>query len=141
MLNFTNGTEGTNTINSFTNASDDTRWFMVGEIMPQEDLFRMQKMKDDFTSIEFSGGILVAQIVMEGITKKQLKAFHGDLTIIYQDYEIPFLVFKYKKMSFEVPIIAHVDFNQKISASHLCIQVVERKNHVLKSLCINIIDF
>jgi len=108
----------------------NTRDFTVEKIIPQEDLSRMQKINDDSVYIEGSEKLTLIQIIIQGITKKDMKAFKGDLTIIHQDYDVPFIVLKYKGMRFEVPIAFGT--HEKVNTSHLCIQVVERKNHVLK---------
>lgn len=77
-------------------------------------------------------GSLEIFIVLNNISKKEVKEFNGDLSIIYQDYKIPFIILKYKKMSFDIPLVNLIDLN--IDNNMLSIYVIDENNHTLKNI-------
>ena len=69
-------------------------------------------------------------IVLNSITKKEQKELKSSLSVIYQNYEIPFLILKYKHMSFDLPLMPNTRVNTY--TNRLLIYIIDSKGYVLK---------
>lgn len=75
------------------------------------------------------GGWMDAYIVLDSITSGEAKEFAGSLSVIVQDYEVPMLVVKYKKMSFDMPL-----FGTPPCGNVLNITVIDLRNYIVRHI-------
>lgn len=103
----------------------------VGKPLPEPWYSSLAAVKGErsFCVTNTSGGIDVF-VVLDGISAKELDEFKGSLSVIYQDLELPFLVLKYAKMSFDMPLLKQ---EKALSGNALNIYVVELKGFILRS--------
>lgn len=66
-------------------------------------------------------------IILKNITKRELKEIEGDLSVIFQDYELPMLILKYKNMSFDLALQGKLP-----DGNAMRIITVEMKEHIIK---------
>ena len=106
--------------------------FQVGKPLPEPIYSSLAKVKGEraFCSVNAGGGVDV-YVVLDGISGKELEEYKGDVSLIYQDYELPFLVLKYKNDSFDMPLLRQ---DNEFFGNALTIHIVELKGFVLKSL-------
>ncbi len=71
-------------------------------------------------------------IVMNKILKKELEEFKGSLSVIYQNYKIPFMIIKYKHMSFDMPLIPNINVNNFTNS--LTIHIIDSNGYILKEM-------
>jgi hypothetical protein len=83
-----------------------------------------------FLSRENTG--LTAYIVLNSITKHELNEFKSSVTVIYQNYEIPFLILKYKTMSYDMPLISSPGANSYTNS--LTIYIIDLNGYILKDI-------
>lgn len=107
--------------------------FQVGKQVPKSVLSGLSMVKGDrvFATNANSGKALEIFIVMRNLLKKESKELKGPVTVIFQDFEVPFLVLKYNKMSFEAPLIDITEIDEEKNA--LTVYVIDEKNYILKS--------
>lgn len=105
---------------------------IVNKQVPVSTLKMLSLEKGDRAFDTYRYGSLEIFIVLNNISKEEVKEFNGNFSIIYQDYQIPFIVLKYKKMSFDIPLINLIDFDT--SNNMLSIYLVDENNHILKSI-------
>jgi len=84
---------------------------IVNKQVPVSTLKMLSSEKGDRAFDTYRYGSLEIFIVLNNISKEEVKEFNGNFSIIYQDYQIPFIVLKYKKMSFDIPLINLIDFD------------------------------
>lgn len=103
--------------------------YQVGKQVPPNFLKSIESSNEERNFLSFNEHGLTACIILNNITKDELKEFQGNLTVIYKDLEVPFLVLKYKNSSFEFPIFS----NESLSVSNkLTIMVIELNGFILK---------
>ena len=102
----------------------------VGQQVPPHMLSELQKVNGERAFVTYTDTAMTAFIVLKDIEKFELKEFKGSVTVVYQDYEVPFLVLKYKKASFDMPLTYHGDF----LPNQLNIYVVELNGFVMKHM-------
>lgn len=105
---------------------------MINQEVPASVLKMLSLEKGDRAFDTYRYGSLEVFIVLNNISKKEVKEFNGDLSIIYQNYKIPFIVLKYKKMSFDIPLINLIDLDT--NNNMMSIYVVDENNHTLKNI-------
>jgi hypothetical protein len=77
-------------------------------------------------------GTLEIFIVLNNISQQKVREFNGDISVIYQDYKVPFIILKYKKMSFDIPLVNLIDID--IDKNMLSIFVVDENSYILKNI-------
>jgi hypothetical protein len=103
--------------------------YQVGKQVPPNFLKSIENSKTERNFLSFNEHGLTACVILNNITKNELKEFQGNLTVIFKDLEIPFLVLKFKDSSFEFPIFS----NESLSVSNkLTIMFIELNGFILK---------
>jgi len=82
----------------------------VGKQVPINMLKELNKGSGERAFIVYTKSSMTAFIVLDNITKNEIKNHKGNLTVIYQDYQIPFLVLNYKNSSYDMPLSYSGDF-------------------------------
>lgn len=100
--------------------------------VPQSMLSMLMEETGDRTFISRDDTGLTAYVVMNSITKHELKEFHQDVTVIYQNYEIPFVIFKYKNMSYDMPLIPTKNINTFTNS--LTIYIIDSNGYILRQI-------
>lgn len=103
--------------------------YQVGKQVPPTFLKSIENSKVERNFLSFNEHGLTACIILNNITKEELKEYQGNLTVIYKDLEVPFLVLKFKNSSFEFPIFV----NESLTVSNkLTIMFIELNGFILK---------
>jgi hypothetical protein len=112
--------------------------FIKNKQVPIEFLdFLLEGGTSDRCFIDYAAGFNV-YIVLKDISKHELKEFEEDLSVIFQNFDLPFLVLKYKQMSFEMPLIPI----EKIEYSNvLVITIIDSNGFIVKHLRFLTLDF
>ncbi len=102
----------------------------VGKPLPEPLYGSLAAVKGErsFCVVNAGGGIDV-YVVLNGISAKELEEYKGNVSVIFQDYELPFLVLKYKNDSFDMPMFRQ---EHELVGNALTIHIVELKGFVLK---------
>ena len=102
----------------------------VGKQVPPQMLSELSKVNGERAFVTYTDTSMTAFIVLQDIQKSELKEFKGTLTVIYQDFEVPMLVLKYKNASFDMPLTYHGDF----LPNALNIYIIELNGMILKHI-------
>ena len=103
--------------------------YQVGKQVPPNFLKSIESSNEERNFLSFNEHGLTACIILNNITKDELKEYQGNLTVIYKDLEMPFLVIKFKDSSFEFPIFS----NDSLTVSNkLTIMFIELNGFILK---------
>ncbi|WP_418181371.1 hypothetical protein ACNSOL_11770 (plasmid) [Aliarcobacter lanthieri] len=103
--------------------------YQVGKQVPPNFLKNIESSNEERNFLSFNEHGLTACIILNNITKEELKEYQGNLTVIYKDLALPFLVLKFKDSSFEFPIFP----NKALSVSNkLTIMFIELNGFILK---------
>ena len=108
--------------------------FAVGKPVPEGTRSNLQKMQGERCFLTYSDAGLLVTIVLRSISKKEIEEFKDSLSVIYQEFEVPFLVLKYKKMSFDMPILPMEDMRFTKGANSLIIHVIDHNGFILKGI-------
>ena len=100
--------------------------------VPSHLLGELSKAQGERAFLSYGASGLEAYIVLSEITKSELKEFKGSLTVIYQDYEVPFVILKYKNMSFDMPIFPKEGVPEV--GNHLKIFAIELNGYIAKGI-------
>jgi len=106
--------------------------YSINKQVPEKLLTELQKESGDRAFFNRSNLGLEVFIVMENISKHELKEFKNSLSLIYQDYDIPFLILKYKKMSFDIPLISNQNVHNNTNS--LNIYIIDSQGYILKHM-------
>ena len=106
--------------------------YSINKQVPKSLLTELQKESGDRVFFNRSDLGLEIFIVMENISKHELKEFRDSFSLIYQNYDIPFLILKYKKMSFDMPLMPNV--NVSSSTNSLNVYIIDTHGYVLKHM-------
>jgi hypothetical protein len=109
-----------------------TEIYIKNTQVPQPLLTLLKQASGDRAFFNRSETGLEAFIVLNGITKKELEEFNGSLSVIYQDYGIPFIILKYECMSFDMPLLPNLAVDN--FASSLTVYVIDSKDYILKQI-------
>jgi tRNA G10 N-methylase Trm11 len=104
--------------------------YQINKVVPQPLLSQLQKVEGDRAFCSLGKDGINIFIVIEDISKKEFKEFKRDLTVIYQDYQIPFLILKYKTMSFNMPLT----LNEPLEGNATNIFIIEHNGYILKQI-------
>lgn len=103
--------------------------YTVNRQVPKGLVDYLEKGSGERTFLRITESSINAFIVLNNITKNEIKEFKGDLSVIFQDYEIPFLTIKYKTISFNMPII---NKDKSYWTNILTVFVIDSKGYVLR---------
>lgn len=106
--------------------------FTKNKQVPLTLLTILEEESGDRAFVNRSESGLKVFIVMNKISKKELEEFKGSVSVIYQNYEIPFMILKYKHMSFDMPLIP----NTKVDnfTNFLTIYIIDSNGYILKEM-------
>ena len=102
----------------------------IGKQVPPQMLKELSKVNGERAFVTYTESSMTAFVVLDGIQKSELKEFKGTVTVIYQDFEVPMLVLKYKKASFDMPLTYHGDF----LPNALNIYLIELNGFIMKQI-------
>jgi len=105
--------------------------FQIGKKVPSEFAKELDKASGERAFCDTQLGALNVYILLDGITKSELKEAAEGLHVIYQDFGIPFLVLKYKSMSFDLPLFSK---NEQPVGNALNIYFIELNSYALKHM-------
>jgi len=105
--------------------------FQVNKRVPEEFALELNKASGERSFCDTQLGSLNVYIILDGISKSELKEIAEDVHVIYQDFGIPFLVFKYKNMSFDLPLFSK---DGKKIGNALTIYFIELNGYMLKHM-------
>jgi len=104
--------------------------YKINKQVPPGLLEELKKTNEERTFLTYDGKGITAYIILKDITRNELKQYTSNLTVVYKDLEIPFLVLKYKENSFDIPIFP----NESLEiANKLDILIVDLNGYILKS--------
>ncbi len=105
--------------------------YEINKIVPSGLLEELKKAGDtERNFLTFNENGITAYIILNKIDKSELKQYNSNLTVIYKDLEVPFLVLKYKEDSFEFPFFP----NESLKIGNaLDILFIDLNGYVLKS--------
>lgn len=107
-----------------------TEIVQVGKQVPPQMLKELSKANGERAFVTYTDNAMSAFVVLNGVQKHELKEFKGNLTVIYQDYEVPFMILKYKNASFDMPLAYHGDF----LPNKLNIYIIELNGYIVKHM-------
>ena len=106
--------------------------FTVGKQVPEFLLRALKRQRGDraFCSVGDSG----TDIFLVGLnfSDKEIAEVSGELEVIFQDYEVPFLVLKYKNISFDIPLRGIE--GEPLGGNALRIYLIEENGYILKNM-------
>lgn len=104
--------------------------FQINKQVPEPLLSSLMKVEGErsFCTVNPAGGI-DAYIILDSIQKSETEEIAGNVTVVYQDFDIPFLVLAYKNMSFDMPIFKQ---EHKLMGNALSIYLLELNGYILK---------
>jgi len=97
-----------------------------------------RQILDEFKYIEdgsiidaiFSDGLALF-LILKNVNEKELELFNGGLSVIFQDFEVPFLILDYKQiMTFSTPL----RYKGELKRDFLTVFVVEQNGYIVKSI-------
>ncbi|MCD4668067.1 MAG: hypothetical protein K8R44_05705 [Sulfurimonas sp.] len=106
--------------------------YSINKQVPESLLIELKKESGDRTFFNRSDLGLEVFIVMKNISKHELKEFKNSLSVIYQDYDIPFLILKYEKMSFDIPLFPNLNVDNFTNS--LNIYIIDSQGYTLKHM-------
>ena len=102
--------------------------FEVGKVVPVTLRNELEKIEGERAFCSLGDGGINIFIVINKITKKELKEFAGSVSVIYQEYEVPFLILKYQNMSFDMPLRV----SGSLGGNAANIYIIDLKGYILK---------
>jgi len=108
--------------------------FQVNKQVPEEFLVELNKSSGERSFCTIINNALSAFVILQGITKDELKSVAEEVHVIYQEFDIPFLILKYKGMSFDMPLFVHKDDSDEEIGNALTVYFIELSGYVVKHM-------